>query len=147
LKGGRHAPAARHPGRAETVAIGARAGRGDRARVHFGRLSTRAAPNGRRRAAGLPVTADVAMHQLFLTRISARLQPACQSSDTLRAPRPDALPRGEGHHGASARTTSRTRPTPRSTLSLTEPGISAGAPARWRWLVADKLLTAGRVAA
>lgn len=120
------------------------------ARVHFGRLSTARGAEmvAQARGAGLPVTADVAMHQLFLTEdalagfdVRCHVMPPLRTAadrDALRAAVREgtigAVCSDHQPHEADAKT---------NPLPLTEPGISGLEtllPLALR-LVAEKLLT------
>lgn len=102
------------------------------ARVHFCRLSTGAGMNMVRRARidGLPVTADVCAHQLFLTEMDAAdFNPLCHTRPPLRTQRDkEALRKGLGNHGVDA-ICSDHQPheldAKLAPFAVTEPGISA----------------------
>ena len=140
------------PAAAETVAIAQWLALVEEtgARVHFGRLSTARGAEmiAQAQAAGLPVTADVAMHQLFLTDESlAGFNVACHVMPPLReATDRDAL-RAAVRKGTIGAICSDHQPHEADAkinpLPLTEPGISALEtllPLALR-LVTEKLLT------
>ncbi len=120
------------------------------ARVHFGRLSTARGAElvAQAQDAGLPVTADVAMHQLFLTDESlAGFDPACHVVPPLRSARDRDALRAAVRKGSIGAICSDHQPHEADAkinpLPLTEPGISALEtllPLALR-LVQDKLLT------
>jgi dihydroorotase len=102
------------------------------ARVHFGRLSTARGAQmiAQAQAAGLPVTADVAMHQLFLTdEALAGFDPACHVVPPLRSARDRDALRAAVRSGAIGAICSDHQPHEADAkinpLPLTEPGISA----------------------
>ncbi len=102
------------------------------ARVHFCRLSTAAGMNMVRRARtdGLPVTADVCAHQLFLTEMDAAdFNPLCHTRPPLRTQRDKAaLRKGLTENGIDA-ICSDHQPheldAKLAPFAVTEPGISA----------------------
>ncbi len=102
------------------------------ARVHFCRLSTAAGMNMVRRARidGLPVTADVCAHQLFLTEMDAAdFNPLCHTRPPLRTQRDkEALRKGLTENGIDA-ICSDHQPheldAKLAPFAVTEPGISA----------------------
>ncbi len=102
------------------------------ARVHFCRLSTGEGMNMVRRARvdGLPVTADVCAHQLFLTEMDAAdFNPLCHTRPPLRTQRDkEALRRGLTSNGIDA-ICSDHQPheldAKLAPFAVTEPGISA----------------------
>jgi dihydroorotase len=121
-----------------------------RARVHFGRLSTARGAQmiAQAQNAGLPVTADVAMHQLFLTEESlAGFDAACHVAPPLRTARDRDALRAAVRKGSIAAICSDHQPHEADAkinpFPLTEPGISALEtllPLALR-LVASRLLT------
>jgi dihydroorotase len=120
------------------------------ARVHFGRLSTARGAEmiAQAQAAGLPVTADVAMHQLFLTETAlSGFDPTCHVVPPLRTEQDRAALRAAVRKGTIAAICSDHQPHEADAkinpLPLTEPGVSALEtllPLALR-LVHDKLLT------
>lgn len=122
------------PAAAETVAIAQWLALVEEtgARVHFGRLSTARGAQmiAQAQAAGLPVTADVAMHQLFLTdEALAGFDPACHVVPPLRSARDRDALRAAVRAGAIGAICSDHQPHEADAkinpLPLTEPGISA----------------------
>jgi dihydroorotase len=122
------------PAAAETVAIAQWLALVEEtgARVHFGRLSTARGAElvAQAQAAGLPVTADVAMHQLFLTdEALAGFDPACHVMPPLRSARDRDALRAAVRAGAIGAICSDHQPHEAdgkiNPLPLTEPGISA----------------------
>lgn len=140
------------PAAAETVAIAQWLALVEEtgARVHFGRLSTARGAQmvAQAQGAGLPVTADVAIHQLFLTdEALAGFDPACHVMPPLRAARDRDALRAAVRKGTIAAICSDHQPHEADAkinpLPLTEPGISgleSLLPLALR-LVQDKLLT------
>ena len=140
------------PAAAETVAIAQWLALVEEtgARVHFGRLSTARGAElvAQAQAAGLPVTADVAMHQLFLTDESlAGFNAACHVVPPLRSARDRDALRAAVRKGTIGAICSDHQPHEADAkinpLPLTEPGISALEtllPLALA-LVADKVLT------
>jgi dihydroorotase len=118
--------------------------------VHFGRLSTARGAEmiAQAQAAGLPVTADVAMHQLFLTETAlSGFDPTCHVVPPLRTEQDRAALRAAVRKGTIAAICSDHQPHEADAkinpLPLTEPGVSALEtllPLALR-LVHDKLLT------
>jgi dihydroorotase len=122
------------PAAAETVAIAQWLALVEEtgARVHFGRLSTARGAQmiAQAQAAGLPVTADVAMHQLFLTdEALAGFDPACHVVPPLRSARDRDALRAAVRKGSIGAICSDHQPHEADAkvnpLPLTEPGISA----------------------
>jgi len=140
------------PAAAETVAIAQWLALVEEtgARVHFGRLSTARGAQmlAQAQAAGLPVSADVAMHQLFLTEESlAGFDAACHVLPPLRSARDRDALRAAVCKGTIAAICSDHQPHEADAkinpFPLTEPGVSALEtllPLALR-LVAEKLLT------
>jgi dihydroorotase len=118
--------------------------------VHFGRLSAARGAEliAQAQAAGLPVSADVAMHQLFLTdEALSGFDPACHVVPPLRSARDRDALRAAVRKGTLAALCSDHQPHEADAkinpLPLTEPGISALEtllPLALR-LVQEKLLT------
>jgi dihydroorotase len=122
------------PAAAETVAIAQWLALVEEtgARVHFGRLSTARGAQmiAQAQAAGLPVTADVAMHQLFLTdEALAGFDSACHVVPPLRSARDRDALREAVRKGTIGAICSDHQPHEADAkvnpLPLTEPGISA----------------------
>ena len=122
------------PAAAETVAIAQWLALVEEtgARVHFGRLSTARGAElvAQAQAAGLPVTADVAMHQLFLTDAAlASFDPNCHVLPPLREARDRDALRAAVRKGTIGAICSDHQPHEADAkinpLPLTEPGISA----------------------
>jgi dihydroorotase len=122
------------PAAAETVAIAQWLALVEEtgARVHFGRLSTARGAQmiAQAQDAGLPVTADVAMHQLFLTdEALAGFDPACHVVPPLRTARDRDALRAAVRKGTIGAICSDHQPHEADAkinpLPLTEPGISA----------------------
>ena len=140
------------PAAAETVAIAQWLALVEEtgARVHFGRLSTARGAQmvAQAQSAGLPVSADVAMHQLFLTDESlAGFNAACHVMPPLRSARDRDALRAAVRKGTISAICSDHQPHEADAkinpLPLTEPGISALEtllPLALR-LIAEKLLT------
>jgi dihydroorotase len=122
------------PAAAETVAIAQWLALVEEtgARVHFGRLSTARGAEliAQAQAAGLPVTADVAMHQLFLTdEALATFDPICHVVPPLRSARDRDALRAAVRAGTIGAICSDHQPHEADAkinpLPLTEPGISS----------------------
>lgn len=122
------------PAAAETVAIAQWLALVEEtgARVHFGRLSTARGAElvAQAQAAGLPVTADVAMHQLFLTDDAlGTFDPNCHVLPPLRSARDRDALRAAVRKGTIGAICSDHQPHEADAkinpLPLTEPGISA----------------------
>jgi len=146
------------PAAAETVAIAQWLALVEEtgARVHFGRLSTARGAEmvAAARKSRLPVSADVAMHQLFLTEVDvADYDPACHVIPPLRSMADRNALRDAVRKGAIAAVCSDHQPHEADAkinpFPLTEPGISALEtllPLALR-LVREKLLTPVQAAA
>ncbi len=122
------------PGAAETAAVGQLLALTEQtgARVHFCRLSTARAVNmiTRARYEGLPVSADVCAHQLFLTEMDiADFNSLCHTLPPLRSQRDlDGLRHGVTHGGIDALCSDHQpheADAKRAPFQATEPGISA----------------------